>query len=122
MSPPARERRPMGTGGASKSYLAAGPSHRTRFAKSDGPLGEYLAGRERVLGIDAKIARLLESGAVAILHRDEHAVHAVVDGDHGRYFVECDEVGWWSCSCPGWGAKCSHVGAVKRVVGIGAAQ
>lgn len=66
---------------------------------------------------ELKVLRL----PVTVVHRDAYFVAAIVDGDHGTYHVECDSRGWWSCSCPHWGERCTHVAAVKRVVGIGGA-
>jgi uncharacterized Zn finger protein len=65
-------------------------------------------------GVEAKAARLLVGGSVAILEMCTGHVLARVEGDHGVYDVTND--GWrWRCECPAFG-PCSHAIAITKVV------
>jgi uncharacterized Zn finger protein len=74
-------------------------------------------------GVEAKAARLLLTGCVAILEAWPAHVLAEVQGDHDRYRVAFDRR--WRCDCPTLpGRACSHALAVSRVVdppGVGPA-
>jgi hypothetical protein len=71
-------------------------------------------GRE---ALETKVSRLLATGSVDVLRVDllRGRVLAGVQDDTGRWRVERDERGWWSCDCPSFG-PCSHAKAVVLVV------
>lgn len=64
--------------------------------------------------ISAKAGRLLTSGAVRLLHLDEHVLVARVVGDSATWLVRCDRDTGWSCTCPAR-RTCSHIAALELV-------
>lgn len=66
--------------------------------------------------IEAKAARLLLAGRVAVVSADPGGtLVAEVEGDHGRYLVTVQD-GRARCTCPAW-RRCSHALAVELVAG-----
>ncbi len=64
----------------------------------------------------AKARRLLQEARVNLTRVDEDVIEAVVRGDSAAvYAVTWHRGRGWSCSCPAWSFRCSHVLALMLV-------
>jgi len=66
--------------------------------------------------IQGKAVRLIASGCLWIERIDpDLGITALVRGDSGVRWVVTYEAGAWSCTCPAFVRRCSHVRAVALV-------
>jgi hypothetical protein len=64
---------------------------------------------------EAKATRLLAERRVQVKFCTDGIVAASVLGDHGIYDIRWNRLTGWSCSCPSWHRRCTHVEAVAGV-------
>ncbi len=65
-----------------------------------------------------KAVRLLAEGRLCVVRADPSSVEATCTGDNGTYHLGFDDhVGEWWCGCPAYGPGCSHLKALRLVLG-----
>jgi hypothetical protein len=64
-----------------------------------------------------KAARLLVQGRVRVSLVRAGRCWATVNGDTGTHAVGCSR-GRWHCTCEAYGARCSHILAVRSIVDL----
>ena len=65
--------------------------------------------------VEAKVDRLLTTRAVQVKFASDGVVSAAVRGDTSIWDIRWSRNQGWACTCPHFGAECSHVQAVRSI-------
>jgi hypothetical protein len=65
--------------------------------------------------LEAKVDRLLSTNSVQVKFASDGIISAAVRGDSGIWDIRWSRVQGWECTCPHFGAECSHVRAVRSI-------
>ena len=65
--------------------------------------------------VTTKAHRLLSTDAVQVRWATDQIINASVRGDSGIHDVRWSHLQGWTCSCPGYGPKCSHIQATRSI-------
>jgi hypothetical protein len=65
--------------------------------------------------LETKVDRLLTNNSVQVKFCSEGVISAAVRGDSGIWDIRWSRDQGWECTCPHFGAECSHVQAVRSI-------